>query len=273
MFRIACSCRETDCAFKTTIIKNISLCRIPDRPITRSRSRVAAELEFNCSLGNSVNQSDMTSPEVAEKLSDLLKAIEKSVRSTEANQQTLAETNELGIRHHTDLVKLQQQQQQAQLTTLISQNSLQVGSALHPKPFSGRATDDLLSFLSHFERFSTFCGWDDEQRLRAMPLYLQGNASSWYSSLPEMFKSYQDLVKALKDQFSNPASVWLWRQQLAARKQAETEPLADYASDIRRLCKTLRSNRRGSDAPFHPRPTPQLEEPCNFRAAKKFSRG
>ena len=65
----------------------------------------------------------MTSPEVAEKLSDLLKAIEKSVRSTEANKQTLTETNELGIRYHTNLVKLQQQQQ-VQLATLISQNSL-----------------------------------------------------------------------------------------------------------------------------------------------------
>jgi hypothetical protein len=47
-------------------------------------------------------------------------------------------------------------------------------------------------------------------------------------------------MKALKDQFSNPACIWLWQQQLSARKQAETEPLAaDYASDIRCLCKRL----------------------------------
>ena len=32
-----------------------------------------------------------------------------------------------------------------------------------------------------------------------------------------MFKSYQDLVKVLKDQFSNPASIWLWRRQLCAK--------------------------------------------------------
>jgi hypothetical protein len=52
---------------------------------------------------------------------------------------------------------------------------VQVGPTLHPTPFCGRPTDDLLSFISHFERFSTFCGWDDDQRLRAMPLYFQGN--------------------------------------------------------------------------------------------------
>ena len=46
----------------------------------------------------------MISPEVAEKLSELLKAIDKSVRSIEENKVTLSETNELGIRHHTALL-------------------------------------------------------------------------------------------------------------------------------------------------------------------------
>ena len=48
--------------------------------------------------------------------------------------------------------------------------------------------------------------------------------------------SFEHLVQAFKDQFINPASVWLWRQQLSARKQTET---ADYACYIRRLCKHL----------------------------------
>ena len=45
-------------------------------------------------------------------------------------------------------------------------------------------------------------------------------------------------MKALKEQFSNPASIWLLRQQLSARKQNETS-LANYAAEIRRLCKRL----------------------------------
>jgi hypothetical protein len=88
--------------------------------VIRSRSRVAADVGLNCFGGNSVNQLDVISSEVAEKLSELLKVIDKSVRSIEENKVTLAETNELGIRHHTDLVKLQQQQ--AALATLILQN-------------------------------------------------------------------------------------------------------------------------------------------------------
>ena len=114
-----------------------------------------------------------------------------------------------------------------------------MGPALQPAPFFGKPTEDLAAFLSHFERYSNFCGWDSKQCLRALPLYLQGNAGSWYASLNTSFDSYDDLTKALKEQFSNPASIWLLRQQLSARKQNETKSLANYAAEIRRLCKRL----------------------------------
>jgi hypothetical protein len=60
--------------------------------VTRSHSRVAARFELNCSLGNSVNQLDMSSPEVVS--SELLKAIDKLVRSIDENKVTLAGTKE-----------------------------------------------------------------------------------------------------------------------------------------------------------------------------------
>ena len=95
------------------------------------------------------------------------------------------------------------------------------------------------AFLSHFEQYSNFCGWESKQCLRALPLYLQGNAGSWYASLNTSFESYDALINALKEQFSNPASLWLLRQQLSSRKQNETESLANYAAENRRLCKRL----------------------------------
>ena len=114
-----------------------------------------------------------------------------------------------------------------------------MGPALHPTPFFGKPTDDLTAFLSHFEQYSNFCGWDSKQRLWALPLYLQGNAGSWYASLNTSFESCDALINALKEQFSNPASLWLLHQQLSSRKQNETESLANYAAEIRRLCKRL----------------------------------
>jgi hypothetical protein len=177
--------------------------------------------------------------ELMNKLSELLNAIEKSTRTNQQMAEQLAESTEKGIRSQTDFLT-SHEQQQAQLATLISQNTLQVGPALHPTPFFGKLTDDLTAFLSHFERYSNFSGWDSKQPLRALPLYLQGNAGSWYASLNTSFESYDALINALKEQFSNPASLLLLRQQLSSRKQVfETESLANYAAEIRRLCKRL----------------------------------
>jgi hypothetical protein len=139
--------------------------------------------------------------DIEDKLSELLKAVERSIKTSEQNKETLTEVHEFGTRKHADLIK-SQQEQQAQLATLISQSTLQIGPAIHPTPFYGKPTDDLLSLISHFERFSNFCGWNNDQHLRALPLYLQGNASSWYASFDsETFKSYNDLVTALKAHF------------------------------------------------------------------------
>ena len=204
-------------------------------PVTRSRSR--ANSSFRRSEGQTnVGMAEQT--ELISKLSELLNAIEKSTRTNQQSHEQLAERTEKGIRTQTDFLTLQEQQR-TQLATLITQNSLQVAPVLHPAPFLGKPTDDITAFLSHFERYSKFCEWDSKQCLRALPLYLQGNASSWYTSLDTCFENYDDLVNALKDHFSNPASMWLLRQQLSARKQQETESLANYAADIRRLCKRL----------------------------------
>ncbi len=83
---------------------------------------------------------------------------------SEQNKETFTEAHELGTRKHADLIK-SQQEQHAQLATLISQSTLQIGPAIHPTAFYGKPTDDLLSFISHFERFSNFCGYNGTQAL------------------------------------------------------------------------------------------------------------
>jgi hypothetical protein len=179
-------------------------------------------------------------PDIADKLSELLKAVERSIKASEQNKETFTEAHELGTRKHADLIK-SQQEQQARITCNINLTKhITDRTSDSPDTFYGKPTDDLLSFISHFERFSNFCGWNDDQRLRALPLYLQGNASSWYACFDsETFKSYNDLATAPKAHFTNPATISLWRQQLSARKQEGHESLSNYSSDIRHLCKRL----------------------------------
>ena len=80
-------------------------------------------------------------PDIAAKLSELLKTVEKSITTSEQNKDTLTNAHELTIRKQTDLLKSQQQQQQqAQIAALISQSALQTGPAVHATPFYSRTT-------------------------------------------------------------------------------------------------------------------------------------
>ena len=159
-------------------------------PIIRSRSLATANSELNNTSKEAASRSRMPlaeQPDIAAKLAELLKAVETSITKSEQNKDS---------------------RQHAQIATLISQSALQTRPAIHPTPFYGKPTDDLLSFITHFERLSNFCNWDDNQHVGALSLYLHGNASSGYASFdPQTFKSYSDLVDTLKAHFSNSASV------------------------------------------------------------------
>ena len=127
-------------------------------PITRSRSLATANSELNNTSKETASHSGVSlseQPDIAAKLAELLKAVETSITTSEQNKDTFAEAHELGIRKQNDLLK-SQQEQHAQIATLISQSALQTGPAIHPTPFYGKLTDDLLSFISHFERLSNF---------------------------------------------------------------------------------------------------------------------
>ena len=114
-------------------------------PVTRSRSLATAHSELNNKSKEVVCQSRMSFTAMSGcslKLSELLKAVEKSITTSEQNKDTLTNAHELAIRKQTDLLK-SQQRQQAQIATLISQSALQTGPAVHPTSFYGKTTDDL----------------------------------------------------------------------------------------------------------------------------------
>ena len=109
-------------------------------PVTHSRSLATAHSELNNKSKEVVCQSRLSlseQPDIAAKLSELLKAVEKSITTSEQNKDTPTNAHELAIRKQTDLLK-SQQQQQAQIATLISQSALQTGPAVHPTPFYGK---------------------------------------------------------------------------------------------------------------------------------------
>ena len=44
----------------------------------------------------------------------------------------------------------------------------------------GKPDEDAQKWLEHFENISNANGWDDQKKLRVIPVYLYGSAKRWY---------------------------------------------------------------------------------------------
>ena len=106
--------------------------------------------------------------------------------------------------------------------------------------FSGTNDEDVIEFLVNFDRAADFYGWTNAQKALALPLHLEGYASAWFNSNACLLgKSYEELTKALKNQFHSASTIWRLRQELYHKEQFPTESVFRYAADIRRLCHRL----------------------------------
>ena len=74
----------------------------------------------------------------------------------------------------------------------------------------------------------------------SLPLLLTGNANVWFSASPHLAgKTYDQLCEVLIKQFLSESDIWLLRQQLLNKQQTENESVAQFASEIRKLCLRL----------------------------------
>ena len=106
--------------------------------------------------------------------------------------------------------------------------------------FSGTNDEDVIEFLVNFDRAADFYGWTNAQKAQALPLHLEEYASVWFNSNACLLgKSYEELTKALKNQFHSASTIWRLRQELYQKEQLPTESVFRYAVDIRRLCHRL----------------------------------
>ena len=145
--------------------------------------------------------------------------------------------------------------------------------------FKGEENEDIHSFINNYTRAAEMCGWTKEKQVKALPLYLKGAASIWFTSLPDSGNlNYDQLVGALEKQFASTASNWRLRQILNERKQKEGELLSSYATDIRKQCSRL--NLPPSEWLHHfvkglrrdIKEYVALREPATFEAAENFAK-
>ena len=98
----------------------------------------------------------------------------------------------------------------------------------------------MLEFLRQLDQAAIFYKLTDSQKAEVLPLLLTGNANVWFSASSHFTgKTYNQLCEELIKQFHSQSDIWLLRQQLLNKKQTENESVAQFATEIRRLCQRL----------------------------------
>ncbi len=110
-----------------------------------------------------------------------------------------------------------------------------------PPSFSGATTQDADRWLRRFEYYVQFRQMSDKAALQLFKLLLTEAAADWLESVPDKLKlTTKLLTHAFKERFAS-SDIFRWQQASAifARKQADTEPVDTYITDILNLAKKV----------------------------------
>ena len=111
---------------------------------------------------------------------------------------------------------------------------------IHLPKLSGDSGEDVKQFLRQLDQTATFYKFTNVQKAEVLSLLLTNNANVWFSASPHLAsKTYDQLCEALIKQFLSESDIWLLRQQLLNKQQTENESVAQFASEIRKLCLRL----------------------------------
>ena len=77
-------------------------------------------------------------------------------------------------------------------------------STFAPPPFRGMDTEDADGWTARFEKYSTYRGFADRERLNLIAVLLRDEASDWYDSLEDDIKTgWPNLKQAFEQRFQN----------------------------------------------------------------------
>ena len=120
-------------------------------------------------------------------------------------------------------------------TTFVADNI----SGVQPPYFSGRPTDDAVSFLRQFDKYTRFRGIqdNDERKASLFVVLLKDSAGEWLDALPERDAvRFDELKEAFVQRYLSPEVMKHKNaRDLFALKQVIDESADDYVTKMRRL--------------------------------------
>ena len=119
------------------------------------------------------------------------------------------------------------------------------GNTLVPlKKFTGYNDVAPAVWLEKYAIFANSKGWNPQQTLNNVGLYLGDGPYTWYRSLSAATKQNLALLQAAFNEkyIQHDGVTWALRAQLSERRQTDNETVEDFAEDIERRCGQLQIN-------------------------------
>ncbi len=112
---------------------------------------------------------------------------------------------------------------------------------LCPKPFDGSNTQDIDYFLSKFEKYASFCQWNDRKRSRALQSMMSDNAARWLQRQEvDEDTPYDAVITLLRERYSiTEAQRFQLRTELSAIAQKDQETVDEFADRTEQMCNQL----------------------------------
>lgn len=115
-------------------------------------------------------------------------------------------------------------------------NPARPDSKIRPKPFAGLPTEDVLSWLDHFDNVASYHNWLDDRKAMEARTVFEGVAATWFIQQPEEVKFNWGMLKALLIQnFAHQNITQTALHQLTSLKQQQFEPVAQFTVKLNQL--------------------------------------
>ena len=107
-----------------------------------------------------------------------------------------------------------------------------------PTYFRG-SKDDVIDWLEKLEVRFTMANWDDESKLRYIPIHLQEDAYSWWTQASCDIKTWSSFVKSITRAFGSSRYQELAFEQLQRYRQSVNQSITPYQDKVLELCRRV----------------------------------
>jgi len=112
-------------------------------------------------------------------------------------------------------------------------------ATLAPPPFRGSSEDDGEGWLARFEKYVTYRGFPETEKLNLIAVLFRDQAADWWDTLEAMTRNDWNAVKAAFKQRFQDSDLLRWQKvtDLWNRRQGDTESVDAYVTAMQKMAK------------------------------------